>query len=1474
MKVDYSVEFPPGPMGLELEPLIKSAERELGCRVKDFFYTVGHSGIDQQVLESKVSIGDVISYVNGEDVRSYPFEQIVELLKSMKDQKKTIWFKNITASCQWKTLFFSLLHLSSHRKSEERRSKSKSRKRENQQSSSSARLNTLDALLSPKKSTGSIPHSHSSPQLLLSVSNEENLTAANHPNSLPIKSPHSAGTGSGRRRLRNHSLDRRKSGSSPLPTGDVPLQTADLLSTRNQVFTFSPKSVHKKRFYSPLPLSRQQELRLDDSMPFSPSSLRKLKSQSQTASLAPSPTTIRDPSPLNMNIVRQSLEVGEQDIQAPIPRSLRDFGSTVGSSIAQTAHYVGSTALETAIQVTNALGNQAERLVAQTSQQMPVYSKIEMQNIVQNKYDLLQELSRSVVLLGELEEKQKVFSNKIQFYEEKVEKMSALEAELSSLKAEKEHVDSQLQHAKSSIFILEKECEANNKLINNLYDEVAVLKENNQHFLSQQEQHQSLFQNVSEKYSELLDLYTKETEENSIAMIALQKEYDNLLRSHKKMDEERSVQQDTISRLIQEKEDLENAILSSDQKVQEKDRDCNTTIEEMQSKYYHMLCEKDDEILAFQKESIELRNERLSLKHEIDRLAEEVAEYKTNEQIWQRERSHLQEANSQLQENMKSLQKISEENKNNLNKQNQLLISKDQAYQDCETERERLSTSISIYKLQLEALEQEVNLMKQELTSANSELLLHKSETLMEKQKGSKYKYNFQSMNLAVQDLFIHLNSLKQDVRNQLESYREAMDREFSLLLSIQKSSGLQVKELSEALQSCVEEKSAREHSLIKLQDETGEKLKLFSHLQEQLVMLQEEKRNSALLNAKELQSIHTNMNQLSEENRKLSSELEDYQGKYHDVLSILEEKENDLQTLRAQSNQQIIKLTATIDDLNQSLVSIKQDLTNKENQFLSSLSYMEQNNKTVNEELTRRLAALQQENVMSKELLVKKDKEVELLLAETRQKSQLISALEQDTEDTKLRARSDHDLLIEQYRKTIHDREEELSISKQHFEEKFKSLDREYQRVEASNTKTMQDYSSLQHQYQQLLETHENAFAEATREAVQYANAKQHWQIEHESLLEQVSKLQHELSTIQESYSLLEEEIASRSIVDQDSQYKYQSLAEELEKLRGEYNEQLAKQIEYDNLIQTHNDLQEEFDKEIVRSNEIRKECEILCEKYSRTHALYEEAQDVLQEMEETYEKRISDLRATLEECQASNDLLKKQVQSYQQQRSKWLDTVRSIWTSTTLLQGQHRDVQCELVELLNLHKHIIRTLVTREVVPVHSEELSLSLVNARNSEELCMALYKQCREQQQQLQQHQLLSNQQVAIIRGEYEEKLQNLQRILESIKEDEQQHRIASLDSLEQLQKFESLCSKTTRELSDLHDANNQLKKEVTEAINQKATLQGDYAKLQYDHEMLQMEVKHLQHRYNTTTSELEKERDQYSVLSQELATLQD
>jgi hypothetical protein len=100
-RIKYKIEFPPGSMGLELEPVIKSSEREIGCRVKDFYFSIDHCGIDQNYIEARVSIGDIICSINGEDIRSWPFADIVEKLRVLKDSKRLISFKNITASCNF-----------------------------------------------------------------------------------------------------------------------------------------------------------------------------------------------------------------------------------------------------------------------------------------------------------------------------------------------------------------------------------------------------------------------------------------------------------------------------------------------------------------------------------------------------------------------------------------------------------------------------------------------------------------------------------------------------------------------------------------------------------------------------------------------------------------------------------------------------------------------------------------------------------------------------------------------------------------------------------------------------------------------------------------------------------------------------------------------------------------------------------------------------------------------------------------------------------------------------------------------------------------------------------------------------------------------------------------------------------------------------------------------------------------------------
>ncbi len=94
----YEIEFPSGSMGLELEPVIISSERQIGCRVKDFYFDLEYKGLDQEYIQSHVGIGDVISKINGESVISLTFNEILNKLRTLRNDKRTIIFKNITAS--------------------------------------------------------------------------------------------------------------------------------------------------------------------------------------------------------------------------------------------------------------------------------------------------------------------------------------------------------------------------------------------------------------------------------------------------------------------------------------------------------------------------------------------------------------------------------------------------------------------------------------------------------------------------------------------------------------------------------------------------------------------------------------------------------------------------------------------------------------------------------------------------------------------------------------------------------------------------------------------------------------------------------------------------------------------------------------------------------------------------------------------------------------------------------------------------------------------------------------------------------------------------------------------------------------------------------------------------------------------------------------------------------------------------------
>ena len=101
----YSIDFPSGSMGLELEPVIISTERQIGCKVKDFYFALDHNGIKPDELKGKVSIGDIICYIGEHNVLSAKFTEILDILRMLKPERRTITFKSLPSECKIATVF-------------------------------------------------------------------------------------------------------------------------------------------------------------------------------------------------------------------------------------------------------------------------------------------------------------------------------------------------------------------------------------------------------------------------------------------------------------------------------------------------------------------------------------------------------------------------------------------------------------------------------------------------------------------------------------------------------------------------------------------------------------------------------------------------------------------------------------------------------------------------------------------------------------------------------------------------------------------------------------------------------------------------------------------------------------------------------------------------------------------------------------------------------------------------------------------------------------------------------------------------------------------------------------------------------------------------------------------------------------------------------------------------------------------------
>lgn len=92
----YIFNFPPGAMGLELEPCYNINSTKFGCKIKGYYFGDDHTGVDSTLLQSNVFVGDSISCIDDKNVASLTFFNILDILKDLKATNRKITFKRNT----------------------------------------------------------------------------------------------------------------------------------------------------------------------------------------------------------------------------------------------------------------------------------------------------------------------------------------------------------------------------------------------------------------------------------------------------------------------------------------------------------------------------------------------------------------------------------------------------------------------------------------------------------------------------------------------------------------------------------------------------------------------------------------------------------------------------------------------------------------------------------------------------------------------------------------------------------------------------------------------------------------------------------------------------------------------------------------------------------------------------------------------------------------------------------------------------------------------------------------------------------------------------------------------------------------------------------------------------------------------------------------------------------------------------------
>lgn len=514
----------------------------------------------------------------------------------------------------------------------------------------------------------------------------------------------------------------------------------------------SPKSSH---FFS--------DLSDTNGTPLTPSAIKRLQQQSTNDAIPQQPledilppvTDTSTASILSENSAHQQLEPST----ASNGNLISDLSAKakLGAVIAATT--VGAVGANLSARAVEVALTTADGIMKQTAEHIPIYTSLEMDEVVRKKNELLNELSKSVLMLRVTEENAKDYRRMKEEYEEMLSRQKTIEMK----EAEIESIQLKLVNLQVEVQVLRQEKEEDNQQIETLQSALAEITDENSKlniviqslteqrvvWLDEKEQMIQCNQTLQSKYNNDLESWQDK-------MTRLQQEYTKNLESwQEKLTQQQSQHQQAVDTLTQLNKTLEQQlqemIISKEDAIHQMEMSREFVDVDMKA----MQMEVSRNKAALESATSTFKSTILSKEKELDTLSRELSDKNVKLELLEAQRLSLEEElkasqtssmekatayvelSLQYESKVSEIEKLIKErlqivssNENDVNNLRREVLQLQERIVEMQTENDLLTSKNNILSLTLDGSKHDVSKVLKDMEDKLSQVSLHYEEEL------------------------------------------------------------------------------------------------------------------------------------------------------------------------------------------------------------------------------------------------------------------------------------------------------------------------------------------------------------------------------------------------------------------------------------------------------------------------------------------------------------------------------------------------------------------------------------------------------------------------------------------------------------------------------------------------------------------------------------------------------------------------